>query len=168
MATKKPTSKKATGSAASATSAAAAARQAKVSAARAQKAESKAERLEEQLERLRSLDKVGVHKKLHGFVEFLREQSVVGLAIGLVLGTQAKVLVDQLIASFINPLVGILLPGQGTLKEKVFTVHVNGKVAVFGWGAFVISVLTFVVVAAVVYFVFKGLKLDRLDKKKDA
>jgi len=134
---------------------------------RAEKAESKVQRLEAQVDRLKALDKVGVHKKVHGFMEFLREQSVVGLAIGLVLGTQAKVLVDQLIASFINPLVGLLLPGQGTLKDKVVEVHLNGKTANFGWGAFVISLLTFVVVAAVVYFVFKGLKLDRLDKKKE-
>jgi large conductance mechanosensitive channel len=125
------------------------------------------QRLEAQVNRLKTLDKVGMHKKIHGFVEFLREQSVVGLAIGLVLGTQAKVLIDQLIASFINPLVGLLLPGQGTLKDKVFEVHLNGKVAAFGWGAFVISLLTFLIVAAVVYFVFKGLKLDRLDKKKE-
>jgi large conductance mechanosensitive channel len=149
-------------------SANAAAKQAEAAADRAEKAESRAKRLEDQVEKLRAFDKVGVHKQLHGFVEFLREQSVVGLAIGLVLGTQAKALVDQLIASFINPLVGVLLPGQGTLKEKVFTMHWNGKEADFGWGAFVISLLTFVVVAAVVYFVFKGLKLDKLDKKKDA
>src|SRR5882672_2622074 len=37
-----------------------------------------------------------------GFAEFLREQSVVGLAIGLVIGAQVKALADQLIASFIN------------------------------------------------------------------
>ncbi|SRR6266540_816094 len=113
------------------------------------------------------VSKIGVRKQIHGFVDFLREQSVVGLAIGLVLGTQAKALVDQLIASFINPLVGLLLPGQGTLKDKIFTLHWGHKSAAFGWGAFAVSILTFVVVAAVVYFVFKGLKLDKLDKKKD-
>lgn len=134
---------------------------------RAEKAERKVVRLESQVEKLKALDKVGVHKKFSGFVEFLREQSVVGLAIGLVLGTQAKVLVDQLIASFINPIVGLLLPGQGTLKDKTFTLDWGGKTAVFGWGAFVLTLLTFVIVAAVVYFVFKGLKLDKLDKKKE-
>jgi large conductance mechanosensitive channel len=97
----------------------------------------------------------------------LREQSVVGLAIGLVLGTQAKSLVDQLVISFVNPLTGLLLPGDGTLKEKVFTVHLNSKTAAFGWGAFVYSLLTFVIVAALVYYVFKGLRLDKLDKKKE-
>jgi large conductance mechanosensitive channel len=134
---------------------------------RAEKAEGKAARLEAQVSRLKTLDKVGVGKQFSGFMAFLREQSVVGLAIGLVLGTQAKALVDQLIASFINPLVGLLLPGEGTLKDKTFTVHWNGKEAVFGWGGFVIALLTFVIVAAVVYYVFKGLKLDKLDKKKD-
>lgn len=118
-------------------------------------------------ERLKVVNGGAVGKQVSGFVTFLREQSVVGLAIGLVLGTQAKQLVDQLIASFINPLVGLLLPGQGTLKDKIFIVHWGGKEAAFGWGAFVISLLTFVVVAAVVYYVFKGLKLDRLDKKKE-
>ncbi|MET1033344.1 MAG: MscL family protein [Candidatus Saccharimonadales bacterium] len=134
---------------------------------RAEKAESRAKRLENQVDKLKALDKVGVHKQFSGFMGFLREQSVVGLAIGLVLGTQAKVLVDQIIASFINPIVGLLLPGQGTLKDKIFTVNWNGKTAQFGWGAFVLSLLTFVIVAAVVYYVFKGLKLDKLDKKKE-
>jgi large conductance mechanosensitive channel len=132
------------------------------------KAEARVARLAAKAERLKALDKVGVGRKIQGFVDFLREQSVVGLAIGLVLGTQAKALVDQLIASFINPLVGLLLPGGGTLKDKTFTVAWGGKTAAFGWGAFALAILTFIIVAAVVYFAFKGLKLDKLDKKKDA
>lgn len=143
------------------------ARQAKSSAQDAEKSASKAETIEKKAEKLVAINRQGVHKQIHGFVDFLREQSVVGLAIGLVLGTQAKALVDQLIASFINPLVGLLLPGQGTLKDKVFTLHIAHKTGTFGWGAFVVSILTFLVVAAVVYFVFKGLKLDKLDKKKE-
>jgi large conductance mechanosensitive channel len=162
MAAKKPAAKKSAKSTASTKKT-----PAKPTAQTVSEKNAKIQRLEAQVDRLKTLDKVGVHKKIHGFVEFLREQSVVGLAIGLVLGTQAKVLIDQLIASFINPLVGLLLPGQGTLKDKVFTIELNGKTASFGWGAFVISLLTFLIVAAVVYFVFKGLKLDRLDKKKE-
>ena len=129
---------------------------------------SKIKTLESQVEKLKILDKAGVHKQFGGFISFLREQSVVGLAIGLVLGTQAKALVDQLMSSFINPLVGLLLPGQGTLKDKSFTLHWGHKAGQFGWGAFVVGLLTFFIVAAVVYFVFKGLKLDKLDKKKEA
>jgi large conductance mechanosensitive channel len=144
-----------------------AAKKAVESAEVAEKATKKALDLEEKVEKLLALDKAGVSGKVNGFIQFLREQSVVGLAIGLVLGTQAKALVDQLIASFINPLVGLLLPGEGTLKDKSFIIHLGHKTGSFGWGAFVVSVLTFVIVAAVVYIVFKGLKLDRLDKKKE-
>ena len=141
----------------------------KVTAAetRATLAEAKLKRLESKVEKLKALDKVGVGRRVSGFVEFLREQSVVGLAIGLVLGSQAKALVDQLIISFINPLVGLLMPGKGTLQDQMFVVIKNGEKIQFRWGAFVLSVLTFLIVAAVVYFAFKGLKLDKLDKKKE-
>lgn len=106
-------------------------------------------------------------KQVRGFLDFLREQSVVGLAIGLVLGTQAKQLVDQMILSFFNPFIGLLLPGEGTLAQKKATIHLWDKSAEFAWGAFVISLMTFVIVAAVVYFIFRGLRLDKLDKKKE-
>ncbi|HUS25822.1 MAG TPA: MscL family protein [Nevskiaceae bacterium] len=106
-------------------------------------------------------------KQVNGFVDFLREQSVVGLAIGLVLGTQIKQVVDQFIASFVNPLIGLLLPGQGTLAEKTFTMHIGPKAGTFGWGSFVTTLISFVFVAAIVYYTFKLLKLDKLTKKKD-
>jgi large conductance mechanosensitive channel len=101
-----------------------------------------------------------------GFVDFLREQGVVGLAVGLVLGTQIKTLVDQLVASFINPLVGLVLPGGGSLAEQTFHMSFRHEGADFGWGAFVAQFISFLVVAAIVYYVVKGLKLDKLDKKK--
>lgn len=103
-----------------------------------------------------------------GFVDFLREQSVVGLAIGLVIGSQVKALADQLIASFINPLIGLILPGTGALDKKVFFLHFSGKSAAFAWGSFVAVLLSFITTAAVIYFVFKSLKLDKLTKKKEA
>lgn len=133
---------------------------------RAEKAEARAARAEAKLLRMKKDSESLVSKQVNGFLDFLREQSVVGLAIGLVLGTQAKALVDQLVLSFLNPLTGLLLPGEGTLKQKTFELTFNGKNATFGWGAFVSSFLTFVLVAAIVYFVFKGLRLDKLDKQK--
>lgn len=138
--------------------------------AQAKRAEQRAKRAEAKIEQLKKTvaqDNV-VRKQVRGFVDFLREQSVVGLAIGLVLGTQAKVLVDQIVVGFFNPLIGLLLPGEGALNKKVFTLTLGGKTAEFAWGSLVMSLLTFVIVAAVVYYVFKGLHLDKLDKKKSA
>lgn len=104
---------------------------------------------------------------VNGFMEFIRTQGVIGLAVGLVLGVQIKAVVDSLIASFINPILGLVLPGTGDLSKKTFTIVIGDKSALFTYGAFISVLLSFVVVAAVVYFIIKGLKLDKLDKKKD-
>lgn len=102
-----------------------------------------------------------------GFREFLTQYSVIGLAVGLVLGTQIKALVDQLIASFINPVLGLVLPGKGDLSEKVFawTVPTLEKEATFSYGAFLYVLLSFIVVALIIFYLVKALRLDRLVKK---
>ncbi len=101
-----------------------------------------------------------------GFVEFIRTQGVVGLAIGFVIGAQAKALVDQMSASFINPLLGLILGNSGDLTKMTLTVDVGSRQAVFLWGAFVFALINFLILAAIIYFTFKWLKLDKLDKKK--
>lgn len=115
------------------------------------------------------LDKISPPKMrgaLHGFTDFVREQGVVGLAIGFVLGTQSKVLVDQIVSSFINPLLALVLPGAGKLTDRTFSLTLGEQTQNFAWGAFLYQMITFIIVAAVIYIVFKGLKLDKLDKKK--
>lgn len=108
-------------------------------------------------------------KQVNGFVDFLREQSVVGLAVGLVLGTQLKQVVDSIVNNFISPLIGLLLPGQEALVDKAFVIHAFGKTSkAFGWGQIVTTLISFIAVAAVVYAVFKILRLDRLAKKPAA
>lgn len=111
------------------------------------------------------LHKLGLDRHISGFVTFIREQGVIGLAVGLVLGVQVKAVVDQLVASFVNPVIGLILPGQGGLAEKIFKLSIFGKQAVFAYGAFVSVMISFITVAAVVYFGIKALKLDKLDKK---
>lgn len=100
--------------------------------------------------------------KLQGFVEFIREQGVVGLAIGFILGGAVSKVVASLVADLINPLVGLVLPGNGSLAEATFSIGET----VFAWGNLVATVIDFVIIAAVVYFGFKMLGLDKLDKKK--
>lgn len=134
------------------------------------KEQSKAEVLKRVEAAKEELDKIPtgkVKKHLHGFTDFVRSQGVVGLAIGFVLGVQVKALVDQLVASFINPMLGLILPGGGSLVEKHFALSLNGKTQNFGWGAFLYQLVNFILVAGVIYSVFKGLKLDKLDKKKE-
>jgi large-conductance mechanosensitive channel len=103
---------------------------------------------------------------LKGFADFIRGQGVVGLAIGFVLGAQAKVLVDSITLSFINPLLGLILPGQGDLVSKKLTVTVGEKSAIFTYGAFLNVFISFVAVLVILFLIFKYLKLDRLEKDK--
>jgi large conductance mechanosensitive channel len=92
------------------------------------------------------------------FFDFIREQGVVGLAIGFILGGATNGLVQSLVADIIDPLIGLLFPQQGSLSDFMI-----GPVAM---GNFFASLIDFVVLAAVVYFVFRGLRLEKLDKKK--
>lgn len=112
-----------------------------------------------------------VHKRtknsLHGFAEFVRTQGVVGLAIGFVIGTQAKALVDQMSSSFINPLLGLIVGNGEGLTNQSFSLTFAGSTAVFKYGAFLYALINFVIIAAIIYFTFKWLRLDKLDKKKD-
>ncbi len=110
--------------------------------------------------------KSSTKSELEGFVDFIRTQGIVGLAIGFVMGTQAKQLIDQMSRSFIDPIMGLLIGGSKSLSEKSLYVQINSRSATFGWGAFVYAVINFLIIAGVIYFTFKWLHLDKLDKKK--
>lgn len=101
---------------------------------------------------------------VHGFVGFLREHAIVGLAVGFVVATQVQALAKQLIASFIDPLFKLFF-GQA-LSERTLTLHFHHRSAQFGWGLFMYMLLDFLFVLAVIYLIIKVFKLDKLDKPK--
>lgn len=106
-----------------------------------------------------------VNKQVGGFTNFLREQSVVGVGIGLVFGIQIKAVVDTVMLNLVNPITELILPGGKSLAKQTATVKIAGEKVVLGWGAVVYSLLTFVIVAFIIYAAYKMLKLDRLKKK---
>ena len=101
---------------------------------------------------------------LQGFVDFVREQGVVGLAVGLILGVASKSVIDSLVLNVFNPVIG-LLTGGGSLANKAVCLNETCTSKV-GYGQFISDLLSFIILAAIVYFVVKKLKLDKLDKKK--
>jgi large conductance mechanosensitive channel protein len=100
-----------------------------------------------------------------GFIEFLRERAVVGLAVAFVLGTQIQTVVKQLISSFIDPMFQLLFSGNKALSNRTFTLHFESRYANFGWGALMYTLIDFLFVAFAVYAVIKLFQLDKLDKK---
>jgi large conductance mechanosensitive channel len=99
---------------------------------------------------------------LTGFVDFIKKQGVVGLAIGFILGGAVSKLVASLVTDLVNPIIGLLMGKVGNLANAALTI---GSVSL-RWGNFISVLIDFLIVAAVVYFGFKVLKLDQLDKPK--
>lgn len=103
-----------------------------------------------------------VRVQVGGFVSFLREHAVVGVAIGFIVGLQAQTLIKQLVASFVTPFLTILVGPN--LEHKSWVADSRTHVA-FAWGEFVYTLADFLVVLLFVYLVVKIFKLDKLDKK---
>ncbi|MCA9348337.1 MscL family protein [Candidatus Saccharibacteria bacterium] len=141
------------------------------------KAKAKAQALKAKTATVTEDTKLG--NQLSGFTDFIRSQGVVGLAVGLAIGTQAGATVKALVEGFINPIVEFIVGSQeGLLNAKwnvigpdseatKFWFSLGDRYLVIGWGAVLSSMITLIAVAAVIYFVVKGFKLDKLDKKKD-
>lgn len=112
---------------------------------------------------LHFLKKNFMKKHLQGFTDFIREQGVVGLAVGFILGGSVAKVVSSVVNDLINPLIGLVLGATSGLKEAYFEIG-TAKIM---WGNFVSVSIDFIVVALVVYFGVKLLRLDKLDKKKE-
>lgn len=100
---------------------------------------------------------------MKGFIHFIREQGVVGLAVGFILGGAVSKVVSAVVTDLVNPLLGVVLGAAGNLKEYYFSVG-TAKIM---YGDLISVVIDFLVIAAVVYYGVKMLRLDRLDKKKE-
>lgn len=94
------------------------------------------------------------------FISFVKEQGVVGLAVGFILGGSVSKVVSSLVEDIINPLLGILLGAVGSLDNAFFMV---GRAKVM-YGSFIGSLIDFLVIAMVVFYIFRGLE-GKLDKK---
>jgi len=100
---------------------------------------------------------------MKGFLDFIREQGVVGLAVGFILGGAVAKVVASLVTDIINPVLGLVLGATDGLKSAVLTVGTT-KIT---YGNFLGALIDFLIIALVVYFGVKGLGLDKLDKKKE-
>lgn len=95
-------------------------------------------------------------------MDFIREQGVVGLAVGFILGGAVSKVVASLVSDIINPILGVALGAAGNLSSAKI---VAGPVEIL-WGNFIAVVIDFIVVALVVYYGVKTIGLDKVDKKK--
>lgn len=100
---------------------------------------------------------------MKGFIDFIREQGVVGLAVGFILGGAVSKVVSALVTDVINPIIGVLLGAVGGLKDA----SINLGSAKILYGDLISVIIDFIIIALVVYYGVKAIGLDKLDKKKE-
>ncbi len=95
-----------------------------------------------------------------GFKKFLLRGNVVDLAVAVVIGAAFGAVVTAFVEAFITPLVGLFTGAAGDFTTKTFTASGTD----FPYGKFVQSLLSFVIIALVVYF-FVVRPINRLMEK---
>lgn len=86
---------------------------------------------------------------IKGFKEFLLRGNVIDLAIAVVIGVAFTALVTAFTKSFIEPIIKVIMGGGGTGG----TVKLDDQNRLL-FGEFTNALITFLITAAVVYFIF--------------
>ena len=84
---------------------------------------------------------------LNDFKAFILRGNVVDLAVAVVIGAAFKSIVDALVADFVTP----LLAAVGG-KQDFSTLHFTINNSVFRYGDFMNQVISFLIIAAVIFF----------------
>ena len=95
-------------------------------------------------------------------ISFIREKGVLGLAVGIIMGGAVTKLVTSIVENLLNPLIGTITGSAGDLTSMSYTVPMTE--IVFKWGAFVSSLIDFLAIILVVYFLFVKSPLNKIDK----
>lgn len=111
---------------------------------------------------------------LQGFKEFLMRGNVIELAVAVVVGAAFTNIVNAVVKGVINPIIGAL--GSQNLdnyKACLSTCHTDKKTGQFTdgiyilWGSVLSAALTFLITAAVVYFLMI-LPMNKWKQRQDA
>jgi large conductance mechanosensitive channel len=85
------------------------------------------------------------------FVDFLSKYKVMGLAVAFILGLYLGGVVQSLVKDIILPIIGLALPGLSNLSTYSLPVGKQN----FMFGDFLVAVITFIIVAFVIFIIVK-------------
>jgi large conductance mechanosensitive channel len=88
------------------------------------------------------------------FKAFLESYKVLGLAVAFIMGVYLGALVQSLVKDLLLPAIGLAIPGLADLST--YAVPVNSQV--FGVGNFLVALITFAIVAFVIFIIVKVTK----------
>jgi large conductance mechanosensitive channel len=109
------------------------------------------------------------------FKDFLGKYKVLGLAIAFIMGVYLGGLVQSLVKDLLLPAIGLAIPGLGDLATWKIAVPATAldatgtpldaayKGQLFGMGSFLVALITFIIVAFVVFLIVKIAKRWKME-----
>ncbi|MGN6443965.1 large conductance mechanosensitive channel protein MscL [Amnibacterium sp.] len=91
---------------------------------------------------------------MKGFRAFLLRGNVVDLAVAVVIGTAFTALVTSVVTNIFNPIIGAIFNAKSLNGALVLAIPLTAGTAEVKFGAVIGAIINFVVIAAIVYFVF--------------
>uniref|UniRef100_A0A7C3EVK7 MscL family protein n=1 Tax=Candidatus Methanomethylicus mesodigestus TaxID=1867258 RepID=A0A7C3EVK7_9CREN len=88
---------------------------------------------------------------MNEFKAFIKNYKVMGLAVAFILGLYLGALTQSLVKDILMPLIGLAIPGMSDLAT--LAVPVGNQI--FGVGNFLVAVITFIIVAFVIFILVK-------------
>jgi large conductance mechanosensitive channel len=104
---------------------------------------------------------------LNEFRTFISRGNVIDLAVGIIIGAAFTGIVNSLVGDLVNPIIGLLIGGidfsnmylvlSGNVPEGAsLQAARDSGAAVFAYGAFLMSLLNFLIIAWVVFLLVKA------------
>ena len=116
-------------------------------------------------------------KFIKEFKEFINRGNVVDMAVGVMIGAAFKSIVDSVVADLISPLIGIIFQQDFSslkivLREAVLDVDgvtVLKEAVSINYGAFIMAVINFFIIAVILFLMVKMINTlrDGVKKKED-
>lgn len=113
---------------------------------------------------------------LDEFKAFIARGNVMDLAVGVIIGGAFGKIVSSLVDDIIMPIIGAItggldfsnyyIPMTGAVKTGLAYADAKKAGAVLGYGSFFTAVVSFVIIAWVLFLIVKG--MNRLQKKEEA
>ena len=88
---------------------------------------------------------------MNEFKDFIAQYKVMGMAVAFIIGLYLGAVVQSLVKDLVLPIIGLAVPGLGNLSTLAVTVG-NQQ---FGIGNFLATVITFIIVAFVIFIIVK-------------
>ena len=109
-------------------------------------------------------------KFMKEFKEFALKGSMIDLAVGMIIGAAFTAVVNSLVTNLFNPIIALVTGGvdlNELWKIPVGAVLEDGTQATINIGAFISSVINFVIMALVIFMIVKAVNKARSLKKKE-